>query len=198
MMNNIYQNFKFISFVGKKISFFLILLFVFLSQCGIYQYSDSRKVSGNAKERVKQNMEQGKGISFGQVGNRSGEFDFASSNEMWRATLEIVDFMPLTSADYGGGIIITDWYNDNTEDNSSIKIMVRFLSNEVRADGIEVTVYKKNCKSFQDSGNCSTSVQNDMSNEIKLAILKKAALFKNNKIEKNKKEFNKRNSGKIF
>ena len=143
-------------------------------------------------------MEQGKGISFGQVGKRSGEFDFASSNEMWRATLEIVDFMPLTSADYGGGIIITDWYSDNTEDNSSIKIMVRFLSNEVRADGIEVTVYKKNCKSLQDSGSCSTSVQNDMSNEIKLAILKKAALFKNNKIEKNKKEFNKRNSGKIF
>lgn len=197
-MNNINQKFKLVTFVGKKISFFLIILFVFLSQCGIYKYSDSRKVSGNAKERVKQNMEQGKGISFGQVGKRSGEFDFASSNEMWRATLEIVDFMPLTSADYGGGIIITDWYSDNTEDNSSIKIMVRFLSNEVRADGIEVTVYKKNCKSLQDSGSCSTSVQNDMSNEIKLAILKKAALFKNNKIEKNKKEFNKRNSGKIF
>ena len=197
-MNNINQKFKLVTFVGKKISFFLIILFVFLSQCGIYKYSDSRKVSGNAQERVKQNMEQGKGISFGQVGKRSGEFDFASSNEMWRATLEIVDFMPLTSADYSGGIIITDWYSDNTEDNSSIKIMVRFLSNEVRADGIEVTVYKKNCKSFQDSGNCSTSVQNDMSNEIKLAILKKAALFKNNKIKKNKKEFNKRNSGKIF
>lgn len=143
-------------------------------------------------------MEQGKGISFGQVGKRSGEFDFASSNAMWRATLEIVNFMPLTSADYGGGIIITDWYSDNTEDNSSVKIMVRFLSNEVRADGIEVTVYKKNCKSLQDPGSCSTSIKDDMSNEIKLAILKKAALFKNKRIEKNKKEFNKRTSGKIL
>ena len=159
-----------------------------------------RKVSGNAKARVKQNMEEGRGIKFGNVAKRgSGEFEFASSNEMWRATLDIVDFIPLSSVDYGGGIIITDWYNNDSKDNSSIKIMVRFFSNEIRADGIEVTVYKKNCKQDQSS-NCSTIIKNDMSNEIKLAILKKAAIFKMRKSRRIKKEFNKKrpNSGEIF
>ena len=81
-------------------------------------------------------MEEGRGIKFGNVAKRgSGEFEFASSNEMWRATLDIVDFIPLSSVDYGGGIIITDWYNNDSKDNSSIKIMVRFFSNEIRADG---------------------------------------------------------------
>ena len=74
----------------------------------------------------------------------SGNFEFASSNEMWRATVDILDFMPLANADYGGGVIITDWYNENKK-NESIKIMVQFLSNEIRADGLKVTVYNKVC-----------------------------------------------------
>ena len=64
---------------------------------------------------------------------------------MWRATIEILDFVPLSSADYGGGIVITDWYADTGNEKESIKIMVQFLSNEVRADGIKVIVYNKFC-----------------------------------------------------
>ena len=64
---------------------------------------------------------------------------------MWRASIEILDFVSLSSADYGGGIIITDWYNEGDE-NSSVKIMVRFLSNEIRADSIKIKVFSKNCK----------------------------------------------------
>ena len=111
-------------------------------------------------------------------GGGTGKFDFASSNEMWRATIEILDFVPLSSADYGGGIVITDWYNDTQNQNESIKIMVHFLSNEIRADGIKVVVYDRFCK---DSNmlNCQTSVNNsEVSEEIKLAILKKASTFK--------------------
>jgi hypothetical protein len=38
--------------------------------------------------------------------------NLASSNPMWRASLEILDFLPLTTVDYSGGVIITDWYNE--------------------------------------------------------------------------------------
>ena len=61
---------------------------------------------------------------------------------MWRAALEILDFVPLSTADYGGGIIITDWYSDDLDSNESIKIMINFLSNEIRADGLKIKVYK--------------------------------------------------------
>ena len=169
----------------------LTLLFGFLSECGIYRKTDARKVPVNANDRVQKNLEEGKRIRFGKgMGGGSGTFEFATSNEMWRATMEILDFIPLNNADYGGGIIITDWYNENNDQSESIKIMVRFLSNEVRADGLKVTVYKKKCKLNSGILNCSTETDNsEIGSELKLAILKKASIFKNAAQKKDKEEF---------
>ena len=75
---------------------------------------------------------------------KGGTFDFASSNFLWRATLDTIDFMPLASANYSGGIIITDWYSENNNEGESIKISIRFLSNEIRADAIDVNVFLNN------------------------------------------------------
>ena len=170
--------------------FFILTLF---NQCGIWDPADARKVPVNAKDRVAKNIEEGRSIKFGKLGQGgSGTFDFASSNEMWRATIEILDFVPLTSADYGGGIVITDWYNDTQNQTESIKIMVRFLSNEIRADGIKVTVYDRFCN---DSNmlNCQTSVnKSEVSEEIKFAILKKASTYRNTENEKRAKEYRKK------
>ena len=138
-----------INYMSKKIIFLLsaILIFSFLSSCGIYKPSDARKVSPNSKERVKKNLEEGKGMSLGKMMGSSGgtNYQFASSNPMWRATLEILDFLPLANVDYSGGIITTDWYTEGTALDESIKITVRFLTNEVRSDGIRVIVHKKRC-----------------------------------------------------
>ena len=165
-----------------------------ITQCGIYKKTDARKVPVNAKERAKKNMEEGKKIRFGQLGGRgSGKFEFATSNEMWRATVDILDFMPLSNVDYGGGVIITDWYNENSPDNESIKIMVQFLSNEIRADGLKVIVYNKRCNT-DNLNNCSTSVNDNdtIGQELKLAILRKAAELKliqtEKEVEKNRKK----------
>ena len=171
----------------------LFFILTFFNQCGIWDPADARKVPVNAKDRVTKNIEEGRSIKFGKLGQGgSGTFDFASSNEMWRATIEILDFVPLTSADYGGGIVITDWYNDTQNQTESIKIMVRFLSNEIRADGIKVTVYDRFCN---DSNmlNCQTSVnKSEVSEEIKLAILKKASTYRNLENEKKGKEYRKK------
>ena len=172
---------------------FLISILLLISQCGIWDPADARKVPVNAKDRVAKNIEEGRAINFSKLGKGggSGNFEFASSNEMWRATIEILDFVPLSSADYGGGIVITDWYSDTGNESESIKIMVQFLSNEIRADGIKVVVYDKRCETIN---NCKTNInEGSVSEEIKLAILKKAAIYKNIETEKKRREYRKKN-----
>ena len=166
----------------QKVSIIIIIAFI-LSSCGLYRPTDVREVPVNERDRVKKNLKEGRGLRLDTLGqNRGGEFQFSSSNEMWRATLSILDFMPLSDVDYGGGIIITDWYSASDEENTSIKIIVRFLSNEIRSDGINVNVYKKNCSI---NANCSSNlIQSEIASEIKLEILKKAALIKKSDLEK--------------
>jgi len=114
-----------------------------------------------------------------------GNFNFATSNEMWRASLDILDFMPLTSADYGGGLIITDWYGYDGSANDSIKISIRFLSNEIRADALKIKVFSKEC---EKTINCKISQSNPkIENELKVAILKRAAKYKKDMIDSNPK-----------
>ena len=122
---------------------------------------------------------------MGNNKKKGGDFDFASSNEMWRASLDILDFMPLTSADYGGGLIITDWYNDQSSTNESVKISIRFLSNEIRADALKITVFSKECNK---SINCKVSQSNPkIESELTVAILKRAAKYKKEMIDSNPK-----------
>ena len=175
----------------------LISILLITSQCGLYRKTDTREIPVNANERVQKNLEEGRRIKFSDLTSRgSGKFEFATANEMWRATIEILDFIPLANADYGGGVIITDWYNDGGTSNESIKIMVQFLSNEIRADGLKVIVYNKICNDEAQT-NCSTNVQKTgIEQELKLAILKKASEFKLISNKKEAEEYRKKNKGR--
>ncbi len=163
-----------------------IFIILFSNSCGIYKYSDARKNPVNANERVKKNMEEGKGFRLGSIGGKKGgDFLFSTSNPMWRATMEKLSFAPLSVVDYGGGIIITDWFSED-ELEEEIKISVRFLTNEIRSDALKVIIHKRKCKSFN---NCKiTNIENTTNNEIKFAILKKAAELKKQDIAKKKEE----------
>ena len=180
-----------LNYIAKRMLFFLstIIIFTFLYSCGIYAPSDARKVSPNSKERVKKNLEEGKGFSINKMmkgGSGGTNYQFASSNPMWRATLEILDFLPLANVDYSGGIITTDWYNEGTALDESIKITVRFLTNEIRSDGIRIIVHKKRCNLEQ---NCKiTKISSAIEQELQVAILKKATLFER-EYNKNKKKY---------
>ena len=165
-----------------KIILFTTLLLNILG-CGLYKPVDARKTSPNASKRAEKNMQEGRGYRlFGGNKNKGGVFEFASSNAMWRASIKLLEFTPLSNVDYSGGMIITDWFSDEKEENVYIKITVKFLSNEVRADGINIIVYKKVC---DELNKCKTSkVESSLANEIKLAILKEAALIENNDLLK--------------
>jgi len=172
----------------KKFLLLFLILSLSLTSCGIYKRSDIKDNPGNVEERVRKNIEEGRGVKFGNLGSgaKGGTFDFASSNEMWRASIEILDFISFTNASYSGGIIITDWFS-NSKDEKEIKITVRFLSNEIRAEGIEVTIHERICG--QNNTNCKvTKKKSKLESEIKIAILKKAARLQIEDRKKYKKD----------
>ena len=167
----------------------LILCFFLTTNCGIYKPADARKIDPNVNERVKKNIEEGRGFRvMGGKKNQSGTFEFASSNAMWRASLDLLDFTPLSNVDYSGGIIITDWFADeNSSVDESLKLTVKFLSNEIRADGINVIIHKKTC---EEKNKCIIKkIDSALAGEIKLAILREAAILSQQDIEKNKEPY---------
>jgi hypothetical protein len=164
--------------------FFLFLIFLHLYGCGIYRPTDAREYPPEPEKRIAKNLEEGQGMRlFGGNMMKGTNFEFASSNEMWRATLDTIDFIPLTTANYSGGIIVTDWYSDGENLNENLKITVRFLTNEIRSDALDLKVFYKNCNS---SNQCKiTEKDGELVNELKKEILKKATIYQQQ--AKNKK-----------
>ena len=179
--------------------FFGSIICIFLVGCnGKFPGADARKVSADPKERVKKNLEEGRGFTlnktFSEMRGGGGTFDFASSNELWRASLDVIDFMPLTSVNYSGGIIITDWYSDENNPSESIKISIRFLTNEIRSDALDIKIFNRICK--DNIINCKISSTNKvLVNEIKKEILKKAAVYEKQKKDKNFKPYKNKGLG---
>ncbi len=172
----------------SKVAFFIFLISTLLNSCASLPGSDARKYPPDPKERVKQNIEQGRGFrlmdKIGKGGN--GTFNFASSNELWRASLDTIDFMPLASVNYGGGIIITDWYSTDGSDES-IKVSIRFLTNEIRSDALEIKVFKRKCTT---QNNCIVSEQSgNLTTELTRKILKTAKIYEKQKKDKNFKPY---------
>ena len=169
-----------------KVLFILILSGLLLSGCNGKLGGDARKFPDDPKLRIKKNMEEGRGFRVNDAFKSSGGvFEFASSNELWRASLDIIDFMPLTSVNYSGGIIITDWYSTDQSSNESIKISIRFLSNEIRSDALDIKVFNKKCLT---QTNCVISEKSgNITIELKQKILKTAAIYEKEKKDKKKK-----------
>ena len=175
-----------------KITIFLIISSFFLFSCsGLTENrGDARKSPPNPELRVKRNIEEGRGFRLMDK-IKTGEgtnYEFASSNELWRASLDILDFMPLASVNYSGGMIITDRYSEDPNSNQSIKISTRFLTNEIRSDAIEVKVFQKDCV---DVSKCKiTEGSQELRDKLKKEVLKTATNYKKNKDKENFKPYN--------
>ena len=187
----------------KKLTLLLITTSLILAGCGFYKHSPIKDNPVNVKDRVAKNIEEGRGIRFGKGAGKGGVFDFASSTELWRASIEILDFVPFTNVSYSGGIIITDWFSGNSKVESEkrmLKITVRFLTNEIRADALKVNIHERICK-LNTLNDCSVNkISSNLENEIKLAILKKAALLQKKQYKENAEEYRKKKpvTGKLI
>jgi len=159
----------------------ILLISLITAGCGGFKKVDNRNVPVKGMERAKKNVEEGRGVSLGEMARGRGKtsYEFSTSNPMWRATLETLDFLPLATVDYSGGLVITDWYTDTDAASDSLKITVRFLSNEIKTNSLKVIVHKRTCKEFNK---CKTNIlQSKISEELTRTILAKAVVLEKNK-----------------
>jgi|TARA_Y200000002_G_C22478467_1_gene577706 hypothetical protein len=181
--------------MNTKKSLILVLFLTFsallISGCnGKLPGGDARKFPADPAKRVEQNLKEGRGFKLNdQFKRKGGVFDFANANELWRASLDVIDFMPLSSVNYSGGIIITDWYSENNTPNESIKISIRFQTNEIRSDALDIKIFRRICENT--FLNCKYSeMAGNLSSEIKKEILKKATIYEEEKKKEDRKLFN--------
>ena len=171
----------------RKNPLILLSLLTFLYSCGMG--ADARQFPPDAESRVKKNIEEGRGFRIFDDNKKggSGNLDFASSNSLWRASLDTIDFMPLASANYSGGIIVTDWYSGDIGAKESVKISIRFLTNEIRSDSLNIKVFYKKCASNES---CQIVEKSDnIKKELSKKILNKAAIYEAESKDKNFKVY---------
>ena len=180
------------NFLYLRITKLLLIGFFALASCKTMENlpgGNARENPPDPKARVKKNLEEGRGfrLDTAMLGGKGGDFMFASANEMWRASLDTLDFMPLSSVNYSGGIIITDWYSDGNSLDESVKISIRFLTNEVRSDALVIKVFYKKCNQV---ASCKISQKTGtLSAELKKKILSKATIYKKQNDDKNFKPY---------
>ena len=168
----------------SKLIIILLLSLAFTSCKNSKDLDPNRPLSGEGKR--KKNVREGGSALSNILDRGSTNYEFSTSNPMWRASLETLDFIPLNTVDYSGGMIITDWYSEGS-DAESLKITVRFLSNEIRSDSLKIIVHSKNCS---PTNNCKITLLNGskIQQELNSVILTRAAsLEKEDKKPKKKK-----------
>ena len=172
---------------SKILNRVILIIIVALIGCAKLDPPTGKDRPLTAEEKRKRNIAEGRGASIGDLIGRGGSgttYEFSTSNPMWRASLETLDFLPLTTVDYSGGVIITDWYSENSNNLESIKITIRFLSNEIRSDSMKIILHKKVCN---NDLKCNTSLVSSslIKDELRSTILRKASLLQ--KKDKQKK-----------
>ena len=172
--------------MNYKIILLIFSLLILNSCSGFFKKTDARDTPTTGPERARKNLEEGKGVTIKSATNAirggGGTFEFNSANPLWRASIEVLDFLPLSNVDYSGGLITTDWYSDSESDRS-IKISIRFLTNEISSNSLKIIIHERIC-SNNSNNNCSTKlITSKIEEELKRAILSKAA-----ELEKNKKK----------
>jgi hypothetical protein len=167
--------------------FFLTFLIIILSTCKNNEKKDG--ITGNQEklenpdERARNFADKNPITLFKDSKDKNTNFEFGTSNVLWRASLKTIDFIPLATVDYSGGIIITDWYSEGKLNKEQIKIQIRFVSTDLRSESIQVISYKKICETNNE---CTNIAGNENFNrEIKDLIINTARQIK---IEENKKK----------
>ena len=175
--------------IMNSLKFLLLfpLCLMLLSCGGLPKPGDARTMETEGQARARKNVEEGRGFSLKKsLGGSKTNYEFSTSNPLWRATFDVIDFMPLTTVDYSGGMIITDWYTDSNTTNDSLKFTIRFLSNEIRADSLRIIIHRKTCK-VQSNCIVKKITSTKLEETIRADIIRKAAILEAEGKNKKKK-----------
>ena len=173
------------------IVFFAIILSIFTHACSKQDNpSKTKRINPNVDERAREAADKGPTILDRFKDNQGTNFQFGTSNVLWRATLSSIDFMPLLAVDYAGGVIVTDWYGKNLDKNldktEEIKLTVKFKSSEISVTSIEIISHKKICENFKCSIIANNkSIDDALKNKI-FALARKISIEDENRKSKKK------------
>ena len=155
----------------------LLIILVFSASCASKDKENDetvikkKRINPNVTEKVRDSKTDG--LFSKAIGKGSGNFEFATSNVLWRASLKTLNFMPLSTVSYSGGVIVTDWYGKNEDE--MIKLTIRFLSNDLALSSVEISGFKKVCNLEK----CTiTKTNSALNNEIKSKIIEEAKILK--------------------
>ena len=121
---------------------------------------------------------QDRGLLGGVFGGGGGQVSDAPeagigvNSFLWRSSLEVLSFMPLSEVDPFGGVIITEWYSPPESSSERFKINIYILDKSLRADGLRVTVFRQ--KRSDDERWVEAQVNHKTSTDLENAILKRA------------------------
>ena len=175
----------------KTINIFLILVLALFSNACTKNKDSADGTIIKKKKRdpnLKKRADEYKGAIIGGkdgvlFGGGQSTAQFAADNMLWRASLQTLNFIPLISANYSGGVIVTDWYSRENS-NDAIKIQVVFKSDELSTNSIEIISHKKICNT---NGCRTTAMDQNFNSEIKNKILERARVLNIAKANKEKK-----------
>ena len=166
----------------------LITILLLISSCSNYKSVFSNKVNGETQKPVLVLEDTSKDVLLSKIINPQNLDNVNVNGYLWRATLNILSLAPLISTDALSGIIITDWYSNNQETSESIKVTIRFLSNEIRSDAIDIKVFYKDCKVDMS---CKIFERDGvLKNELRKEILKQATIYQKQSKDKDFKKYN--------
>jgi len=132
----------------RTLALLAVLLPLGLSACSMMPRSEGGTLPTREEEEAKRigRITGDDGITlFGgkKRSEESGNAGIGVNSFLWRAALDSISFMPLTSADPFGGVIITDWYSGPDATNERYKLTVYILDRQLRADGVRVAVFRQ-------------------------------------------------------
>jgi hypothetical protein len=168
----------------------LLAGFVALGGCGLFKGGESNYPSQEGTGPTNPNPKGERQTIFGEDGiTLFGGGDSAAqggggigvNSFLWRASLDTISFMPLSSADPFGGVIITDWYQDPKTPGERFKITVYIMDKRLRADGVKVAVFRQ--KSDPKAGWVDAATDVSTGPKIENAILVRARQLRVNSDE---------------
>jgi hypothetical protein len=107
----------------------------------------------------------------GSTAIESGKVTLGVNSFLWHASLDTLAFMPLSSADPFGGVIITDWYSAPDDQNERMKVTVYILDRRLRADGLKIAVFRQ---THASGAWADAAVNPDTATRLEDAILTRA------------------------